>query len=157
MKARAAAAASAAVVTLLSLSAGWSQEAGSQVVTSLTLFAGTPSGLWRSTNWGGKWERVVGRPDGVSLAEATPEELSETMALARRLETVMAELYSAEAINVGLNLGKVAGAGVADHIHMHMVPRWAGDTNFMTTFGGTRVIPEDPVEACAKLKAALAK
>jgi ATP adenylyltransferase len=92
-----------------------------------------------------------------SLAEATPEELAETMALARRLETVMAELYTPDGINVGLNLGKAAGAGVADHIHVHMVPRWVGDTNFMTTVGGTRVIPEDPVEACAKLKAALAR
>ena len=92
-----------------------------------------------------------------SLAEATPEELAETMALARRLETVLAELYAPEGINLGLNLGKAAGAGVADHIHMHMVPRWVGDTNLMTTVGGTRVIPEDPVEACAKLKAALAK
>jgi ATP adenylyltransferase len=92
-----------------------------------------------------------------SLAEATPEELSETMALARRLETVMAGLYTPDGINMGLNLGKAAGAGVADHIHMHMVPRWVGDTNFMTTVGGTRVIPEDPVEACAKLKAQLSK
>jgi len=92
-----------------------------------------------------------------SLAEATPEELAETMALARRLESVMAEVYTPDGINMGLNLGKAAGAGVADHIHMHMVPRWVGDTNFMTTVGGTRVIPEDPVEACAKLKAALAK
>jgi ATP adenylyltransferase len=75
-------------------------------------------------------------------------------ALARRLETVMAGLYTPDGINMGLNLGKAAGAGVADHIHMHMVPRWVGDTNFMTTVGGTRVIPEDPVEACAKLKAA---
>jgi ATP adenylyltransferase len=92
-----------------------------------------------------------------SLAEATPEELSETMALARRLEAALAALYTPDGINMGLNLGKAAGAGVADHIHMHMVPRWVGDTNFMTTVGGTRVIPEDPVEACAKLKAALAK
>jgi ATP adenylyltransferase len=92
-----------------------------------------------------------------SLAEATPEELSEMMALARRLESVMAEVYTPDGINVGVNLGKAAGAGVADHLHMHMVPRWVGDTNFMTTVGGTRVIPEDPVEACAKLKAKLAK
>jgi photosystem II stability/assembly factor-like uncharacterized protein len=69
MRTRAAAAATIAVVGLLSLSAGWSQQEGSQVITSLTLFAGTPSGLWRSTNWGGKWERVVGRAEGVSLAE----------------------------------------------------------------------------------------
>jgi ATP adenylyltransferase len=91
------------------------------------------------------------------LAEATPEELSEMMVLARRLESVMAEVYAPDGINLGLNLGKAAGAGVADHIHLHMVPRWVGDTNFMTTVGGTRVIPEDPVEACAKLKAQLQK
>ena len=69
MRTRAAAAATIAAVGLLSLSAGWSQQEGGQVVTSLTLFAGTPSGLWRSTNWGGKWERVVGKAEGVSLAE----------------------------------------------------------------------------------------
>jgi photosystem II stability/assembly factor-like uncharacterized protein len=67
---RAAVAATVAVAGLLGLSAAGAQEPGSQVVTSLTLFAGTPSGLWRSKNWGGKWERVVGRSQGVSLAEA---------------------------------------------------------------------------------------
>jgi ATP adenylyltransferase len=92
-----------------------------------------------------------------SLAEANTEELSEMMALSRRLETVMAEVYTPDGINLGMNLGKAAGAGVADHIHLHMVPRWVGDTNFMTTVGGTRVIPEDPAEACARLRAQLEK
>lgn len=92
-----------------------------------------------------------------SLAEATPDELSEMMALSRRMESAMAEAYAPDGVNLGMNLGKAAGAGVADHIHMHMLPRWVGDTNFMTTVGGTRVIPEDPLEACARLKAQLEK
>jgi len=92
-----------------------------------------------------------------SLAETRPDELAEMGALARRMESVMAEVYTPEGINLGMNLGKAAGAGVADHIHLHMVPRWVGDTNFMTTVGGTRVIPEDPVEARARLKARLEK
>jgi ATP adenylyltransferase len=92
-----------------------------------------------------------------SLAETQAEELSEMGALARRMESVMAEVYTPDGINLGMNLGKAAGAGVADHIHLHMVPRWVGDTNFMTTVGGTRVIPEDPVEACARFKAQFEK
>jgi ATP adenylyltransferase len=92
-----------------------------------------------------------------SLAEAQPEELAEMATLARRMESVLAAVYTPDGINLGMNLGKAAGAGVADHIHLHMVPRWSGDTNFMTTMGGTRVIPEDPVEGCARLKAQLAK
>jgi ATP adenylyltransferase len=51
-----------------------------------------------------------------------------------------------------MNLGRPAGAGVADHIHLHAVPRWTGDTNFMTVAGGVRVIPEDPREACIRLR-----
>jgi ATP adenylyltransferase len=92
-----------------------------------------------------------------SLAEASAEERSEMMDLARWLERVLAEAYTPDGINLGMNLGKAAGAGVADHIHMHVVPRWAGDTNFMTTVGGTRVIPEDPAEACVRLRALLQK
>ena len=88
-----------------------------------------------------------------SLAETTEEELGELTALARRMEKVLVDVYDPEGLNVGMNLGKAAGAGVADHIHLHMVPRWVGDTNFMTTLGGTRVIPEDPVEGCARLRA----
>jgi ATP adenylyltransferase len=88
-----------------------------------------------------------------SLGEATEEELAEMMALVRRLEKTFQEVYLPDGINVGMNLGRSAGAGVTDHIHLHVVPRWTGDTNFVTVVGETRVIPEDPVEACARLRA----
>jgi ATP adenylyltransferase len=87
-----------------------------------------------------------------SLGEATLEELAEMMALARRLESVFRDAYHPDGINVGMNLGRSAGAGVADHIHMHLVPRWTGDTNFMTVVSGTRVIPEEPEQACLRLR-----
>ena len=87
-----------------------------------------------------------------SLGEARPEELSEMMALARRLEGVFREVYAPDGINLGMNLGRSAGAGVADHIHLHVVPRWTGDTSFMTVVSGTRVIPEDPEQACRRLR-----
>ncbi|HEY7510026.1 MAG TPA: HIT domain-containing protein [Vicinamibacteria bacterium] len=92
--------------------------------------------------------RHVGR-----LADATEEELAEMMALTRRLESVMAEVYRPDGLNVGMNLGRVAGAGLPDHIHLHVVPRWSGDTNYMTVAGQTRVIPEDPVQAAGRLRA----
>lgn len=87
-----------------------------------------------------------------SLAQATPAELAELMALARRLEEVFREVYKPDGINLGMNLGRAAGAGVADHIHLHVVPRWSGDTSFMTTVADTRVIPEDPAAACRRLR-----
>jgi ATP adenylyltransferase len=92
-----------------------------------------------------------------SLAGATPEELAEIMSLTRRLEGVMAEVYRPDGLNVGMNLGRAAGAGVPDHIHLHVVPRWNGDTNYMTVAGSTRVIPEDPVQAAERLRAALGR
>ena len=93
--------------------------------------------------------RHVGR-----LADATAEELAEIMSLTRRLEAVMAEVYRPDGLTIGMNLGRAAGAGVPDHIHLHVVPRWNGDTNYMTVAGGTRVIPEDPVQAAERLRAA---
>src|SRR5512143_631944 len=87
-----------------------------------------------------------------SLTEATAEELAEMMSLVRRVEQVFREVYHPDGVNLGMNLGRPAGAGVADHIHMHVVPRWSGDTNFMTVVGGTRVIPEEPAQSCQRLR-----
>jgi ATP adenylyltransferase len=87
-----------------------------------------------------------------TLAEAKTEELNELMTLARKLEQVFREVYKPEGINIGMNLGRAAGAGIADHIHLHVVPRWYGDTNFMTSVSGTRVIPEEPEQSAARLR-----
>lgn len=77
-----------------------------------------------------------------TLAEATTEELTELMTLTSRATTVLGAEYGAEGFNVGLNLGQAAGAGIADHLHLHVVPRWGGDANFVAVIGGVRVLPE---------------
>lgn len=86
------------------------------------------------------------------LADASPEELNELMALTRVSEMALAESYSPQGINVGVNLGKAAGAGVLDHLHVHLVPRWSGDTNFMTVVGDVRVLPEDLHASVSRLR-----
>jgi ATP adenylyltransferase len=87
--------------------------------------------------------RHIGR-----LADARTDELTELMALTRVAEMALMEAYAPHGLNMGLNLGKPAGAGVLDHVHMHVVPRWNGDTNFMSVVGETRVLPEElPVTA----------
>jgi ATP adenylyltransferase len=70
------------------------------------------------------------------------ETVGEMMALMKRMVRVMEAEYGPQGFNMGMNLGRVAGAGVADHVHMHLVPRWAGDTNFMPIVGQTKVMPE---------------
>ena len=67
----------------------------------------------------------------------------EMMSLTRRLERILRELYRPEGLNLGMNLGKAAGAGIAGHIHMHVLPRWVADANFISVIGETRVLPED--------------
>jgi ATP adenylyltransferase len=69
------------------------------------------------------------------------------------LETVMTEVYRPDGVNLGMNIGKAAGAGVAGHIHMHVLPRWVADANFMTVVGETRVLPEALEDTYRRLKA----
>jgi ATP adenylyltransferase len=80
----------------------------------------------------------------VPTLEAADEDIAvELMTLTRRAQRHLREVYGAPGFNIGMNIGSCAGAGVAGHIHMHVLPRWSGDANFMTTVGETRVIPED--------------
>jgi ATP adenylyltransferase len=77
-----------------------------------------------------------------NLEELDPETRAEMMELVTRCMTALRTIYHPEAFNMGANIGEAAGAGVKQHVHIHIVPRWAGDTNFMSTVGGTRVLPE---------------
>jgi len=86
-----------------------------------------------------------------TLEAADPVTLAEMMSLAQRMEAVLRRVYQAGGLNLGLNIGKSAGAGIAEHIHMHVLPRWAGDVNFMTTVAETRVLPEDLETTYARL------
>jgi ATP adenylyltransferase len=87
-----------------------------------------------------------------SLSQATPEELHELIELTQRAEIVLTEAYAPHGMNMGINLGKPAGAGVLDHVHLHVVPRWHGDTNFMTVVGTTRVLPEELPQSAVRLR-----
>ncbi|MCZ2080094.1 MAG: HIT domain-containing protein [Bryobacteraceae bacterium] len=78
-----------------------------------------------------------------TLQDASDEIATEMIRLARLTEKHLRTVYKPEGLNMGINLGECAGAGVAGHLHMHVVPRWCGDANFMTTVGETRVLPED--------------
>jgi ATP adenylyltransferase len=87
-----------------------------------------------------------------SLAAVAAEAAQELMVLAQRSEVALREVYRPGGINMGLNLGEAAGAGIADHIHLHALPRWSGDTNFMTVTAETRVLPESLDVTWAKLR-----
>jgi ATP adenylyltransferase len=87
-----------------------------------------------------------------SLAAAARDELGEMIELTQRAEVALAEAYAPHGMNVGINLGKPAGAGILDHLHIHVVPRWNGDTNFMTTVSQTRVLPEELPQTAERLR-----
>lgn len=90
------------------------------------------------------------------LAAASPETAAEIMRMARLSEEVLEQTYRPDGLNLGMNLGEAAGAGIAQHIHLHVLPRWGGDANFMTTVAHTRVMPESLPETYEKLKSAFA-
>jgi ATP adenylyltransferase len=92
--------------------------------------------------------------DFVALPQETAVEM---MALAQKMVRVIKDEYGPQGFNLGMNLGRIAGAGVADHLHMHVVPRWSGDTNFMPIVGATKVMPELLETTYDRLKARLAE
>lgn len=87
----------------------------------------------------------------------TDEELLDLMKLTRRCVNALTKVMKPDGFNIGINLGKVAGAGIQDHLHIHVVPRWNGDTNFMPVLASTTVLPEALGDIAAKLRAALAQ
>ena len=89
----------------------------------------------------------VGSPDQLEQAE-----LADLLTMVSHSVNILKKVMKAEGFNVGLNLGKVAGAGVEEHLHFHIVPRWNGDTNFMTVFGDLRVIPEHMEQTYLRLR-----
>ena len=89
------------------------------------------------------------------LPELTDEEMLELMKLTRQCQAALRQVVKPEGFNIGINLGRVAGAGIAEHLHLHIVPRWSGDTNFMPVIGSTSVVPQALTELAAQLRAVL--
>jgi ATP adenylyltransferase len=98
---------------------------------------------------------VVPYKQAADLNDLTDEELTDLMRLARRCQNALTRVMKPHGFNIGVNLGQVAGAGIIGHLHLHIVPRWLGDTNFMPVLTATVVVPEALRELAAKLRAAL--
>jgi ATP adenylyltransferase len=90
------------------------------------------------------------------LPELSERELTDIMLLTRRCQAALRQVMHPDGFNIGLNLGRVAGAGIAEHLHLHIVPRWNGDTNFMPVIAATSVVPQALTALAGQLRAALA-
>jgi ATP adenylyltransferase len=100
---------------------------------------------------------VVPYKQTADLNGLTDEELTDLLKLTRRCQNALAMVMHPDGFNIGLNLGQVAGAGILDHLHIHVVPRWQGDTNFMPVLASTTVVPQALQDLAAQLRVALAK
>jgi ATP adenylyltransferase len=100
---------------------------------------------------------VVPYKQTADLNDLTEEELSALFRLTRRCQNALTKVMRPDGFNIGLNLGRVAGAGILEHLHVHVVPRWLGDTNFMPVLAGTMVVPQALRDLAAQLRAALAE
>jgi ATP adenylyltransferase len=98
---------------------------------------------------------VVPYKQAADLNGLTDEEMMDLMKLTRRCQNALTKVMKPNGFNVGINLGKVAGAGIPGHLHIHIVPRWEGDTNFMPVIAGATVLPEALRDIATKLRAAL--
>jgi ATP adenylyltransferase len=98
---------------------------------------------------------VVPYAHGGDFAAFDQDALAEMMILAKRIQAAQESIYHPDGYNLGMNIGRSAGAGIANHLHLHLLPRWTGDTNFMTTIAETRLEPEELDETYRKLRQAL--
>jgi ATP adenylyltransferase len=89
-----------------------------------------------------------------TIVSATPDQLTEMMQLSQMIIAVLQKLYRPDGVNLGMNLGAAAGAGIREHFHLHVVPRWLGDANFVSVIGETRVLPEELGTTYQRMKAA---
>jgi ATP adenylyltransferase len=127
-------------------------EANHVIVRDRTCFA-----LLNKYPYNGGHLMVVPYKQAADLNGLTDEELGDLWKLTRRCSNALTVLMKPDGFNIGINLGKVAGAGVTEHLHIHVVPRWHGDTNFMPVLANTTVLPQALDELAAKLRAELAR
>ena len=127
-------------------------EANFVVVRDRTCFA-----LLNRYPYNGGHLMVVPYKEVADLNGLTDEEMADLWKLVRRCLNALTAVIKPDGFNVGINLGKVAGAGILEHLHIHIVPRWNGDTNFMPVIAGTSVVPDALKEIAAKLRAELGK